>query len=339
MTALSTALLRSRKLQEPRWLISHWKSQNLRTLEAVRVFEEPPSAPSSALGAEALRYARGGLKVPLVRKSYNTITVSIHVLRELYMWRRPWLCVARSHNEQNVIRLASRRWYTIDGRQRLSQHWIPATRGSNANPKQDEAHVLLAKAGFIHQAYSGVFQLLPLGLRVQNKIEKIIDHRMSSLGASKLSLSSLSTEGLWRRSGRLADASELLKVRTKAKDAFVLSPTHEEEITKLVASTISSPKDLPLRLYQISRKYRDERRPRQGLLRTREFVMKDLYTFDLTEQNALITYDEVQSAYSSLFRSLSIPYLVAEADTGNMGMSHCLCTLSPQYFVQSRSIT
>ena len=190
------------------------------------------------------------------------------------------------------------------------------------DPKQDEAHVLLAKAGFINQAYSGVFQLLPLGLRVQEKIEKLIDHHMRGLGASKLSLSSLSTEGLWRRSRRLGgDNSELLKVRTRAKDAFLLAPTHEEEITKLVASTVSSPKDLPLRLYQITRKYRDERRPRQGLLRSREFVMKDLYTFDINEQTAIETYAVVKEAYTALFESLRIPFLVAEADTGNMGGS------------------
>ncbi|KAL9056881.1 MAG: hypothetical protein Q9162_002652 [Coniocarpon cinnabarinum] len=144
---------------------------------------------------------------------------------------------------------------------------------------------------------------------------------MSGLGASKLCLSSLSSEGLWRRSGRLADESELLKVRTRAKDAFLLSPTHEEEITKLVASAISSPKDLPLRLYQVTRKYRDERRPRQGLLRTREFVMKDLYTFDMTEQTAFETYNTVKQAYTALFESFHVPYLIAEADTGNMGGS------------------
>lgn len=216
----------------------------------------------------------------------------------------------------------AKRHYTIDGCQRLSQYWIPSTRGTNADAQQDEAHVLLSKAGFIQQAYSGVFQLLPLGLRVQEKIEDLIDHHMRSLGASKLSLSSLSSEGLWRRSGRLTgNTSELLKVRTRAKDAFLLSPTHEEEITKLVASTVSAPKDLPLRLYQITRKYRDERRPRQGLLRTREFVMKDLYTFDGSEEAAVKTYNSAKKAYTALFEALRLPFLVAEADTGNMGGS------------------
>ena len=185
--------------------------------------------------------------------------------------------------------------------------------------------MLLQKAGFIQQAYSGVFQLLPLGLLVQQRLERLIDKHMSLLDASKVSLSSLSTEGLWRRSGRLNnDSAELLKVRTRAKDAFILSPTHEEEVTKLVASSISSPKDLPLRLYQMTRKYRDERRPRQGLLRTREFVMKDLYTFDVDDVAARETYTAVKHAYTRLFKELGIPFIVAEADSGNMGgdLSH-----------------
>lgn len=243
--------------------------------------------------------------------------------------RAPFLVTSRHRTTAWLVSRSScsesKRWYTIDARQRLSQYWIPRTRGVNADPKQDEAHVLLTKAGFVQQAYSGVFQLLPLGLRVQEKIERLIDHHMRGLGASKLSLSSLSSEGLWRRSGRLTDdTTELLKVRTRAKDAFLLAPTHEEEITKLIADTAFAPSHLPLRLYQITRKYRDERRPRQGLLRTREFVMKDLYTFDANDQAAAETYNAVKAAYTALFESLRIPFLVAEADTGSMGgiLSH-----------------
>jgi prolyl-tRNA synthetase len=117
------------------------------------------------------------------------------------------------------------------------------------------------------------------------------------------------------------------------KDAkFLLSPTHEEEITSLVASTVQSYKDLPLRLYQIGRKFRDEARPRQGLLRGREFTMKDLYTFDITEKQARQTYEEVRQAYRAFLDELKLPYLVAEADSGNIGG-----TLSHEYhFVSAK---
>lgn len=167
--------------------------------------------------------------------------------------------------------------------------------------------------------------MLPLGLRVQEKAERLADKHMRSLGASKLSLSSLTSEALWKQSGRLAPdgagGSELVRLRSRAKDAFMLSPTHEEEVTAVVADAVRSPKQLPLRLYQVSRKYRDERRPRQGLLRAREFLMKDLYTFDLSEADALATYAQVKKAYNALFTELNVPYIVAEADTGNMGGS------------------
>ncbi|KKA22449.1 Proline--tRNA ligase [Rasamsonia emersonii CBS 393.64] len=189
---------------------------------------------------------------------------------------------------------------------------------------------LLIRGGFLRQAYSGVFHLLPLGLRVQEKLEKLIDKHMRSLGASKLSLSSLSSQELWERTGRLKEGSEVFRFNDRKDSRFLLAPTHEEEITTLVAGLVKSYKDLPLRVYQISinsptaRKYRDEARPRQGLLRGREFVMKDLYTFDYNTEEALKTYEAVRHAYMQLFNELKIPYLVAAADSGNMGgnLSH-----------------
>lgn len=182
------------------------------------------------------------------------------------------------------------------------------------------------------QAHSGVFHLLPLGHRVQNKLENLIDKHMHSLGASKLSLSSITTEALWRESGRYSANSELLRINDRRESGFLLSPTHEEEITSLVAGMVHSYKDLPLRLYQIGRKYRDERRPRQGLLRAKEFLMKDLYTFDYSHETALETYEAVRQAYNNLFNELKIPYLVAEADSGNMGgkLSHEYHFVSPK---------
>ncbi|KAI7334224.1 prolyl-tRNA synthetase [Hortaea werneckii] len=223
----------------------------------------------------------------------------------------------------------NRRCIHFDGRNRLSNFWSPTQR----KPKGDrshqdgeiDGHELLLRAGFLRQSASGIFHLLPLGLRVQDKIEKLIDKHMTSLGASKTSLSSLSSEDLWRQSGRLDGRdSEFFRLQDRKEARLLLSPTHEEEITKIVADAVHSYKDLPLRLYQITRKYRDEARPRQGLLRGREFVMKDLYTFDTTESQARETYEVVRQAYVAFLTDLRLPYLVANADSGNMGgkLSH-----------------
>jgi prolyl-tRNA synthetase len=210
----------------------------------------------------------------------------------------------------------------VDGRDRLSNLWAPTglSNQQNASSSEDVGHDLLIRAGFLRQAHSGIFHLLPLGLRVQNKIESLIDKHMGNLGASKVSLSSLSPQALWAKSGRLDGRdSEFFKLLDRKKTKFLLAPTHEEEITTIVANAVRSYKDLPLRLYQVSRKYRDEARPRQGLLRGREFIMKDLYTFDSTDESALKTYEAVQAAYRGFFDDLGIPYLVASADSGKMG--------------------
>lgn len=212
-----------------------------------------------------------------------------------------------------------------DGRNRLSGFWTPTKSKIEDGAPQEDSHDLLVRAGFLRQAHSGIFHLLPLGLRVQNKIEALIDKHMSTLSATKVSLSSISSEELWQRSGRLEGRdSEFLRLQDRKGAKYLLSPTHEEEITEIVASSVKSYKDLPLRLYQVTRKYRDEARPRQGLLRGREFLMKDLYTFDVSEEEARATYDQVRKAYSAFLDELNLPYLVANADSGSMGgnLSH-----------------
>lgn len=167
--------------------------------------------------------------------------------------------------------------------------------------------------------------MLPLGQRVQEKLEKLINKHMAQLGASKLSLSSISSQALWQQTNRLEGyGQELFRFSDRKDSAFLLAPTFEEEITTLVAKTIKSYKSLPLRLYQIGRKYRDEFRPRHGILRSREFVMKDLYTFDYSLQSALNTYEEARAAYNRIFGELKLPFLVAEASSGDIGgdLSH-----------------
>ncbi|KAI1945601.1 hypothetical protein LOZ59_006869 [Ophidiomyces ophidiicola] len=224
-------------------------------------------------------------------------------------------------------------------RRRLSAFWVP-TGGIAQKGEDEDGNELLLRAGFLRQAYSGIFHLLPLGLRVQQKLELLIDKHMQSLGASKLSLSSVSSQALWVKSGRLNADSEVFRFEDRKGTPLLLAPTHEEEMTTLVGTLVKSYKDLPLRVYQIcefsiqaaycvlnltfftepaARKYRDEPRPRQGLLRGREFLMKDLYTFDCSVVDAMRTYHLVKEAYMQFFAELKLPYMVAAADSGNMG--------------------
>ncbi|KAL1883860.1 hypothetical protein VTK73DRAFT_7648 [Phialemonium thermophilum] len=214
-------------------------------------------------------------------------------------------------------------WIHVDNRTRLSNVWVPT--GGIAATENEDAHSKLIRAGFLRQTSSGIFHMLPLGRRVEEKIQDLIDVHMRSLGASRVALSAISSEALWERSGRLSSvASELFRFVDRRGVPFLLSPTHEEEITTLVARSVKSYKQLPLRLFQINRKYRDEFRPRHGLLRGREFIMKDLYTFDSTVQAALETYEQVRAAYGKIFGELKLPILVARASSGSMGgdLSH-----------------
>ncbi|KAL0261253.1 hypothetical protein SLS55_004949 [Diplodia seriata] len=205
-----------------------------------------------------------------------------------------------------------------DERNRLSSFWLPTGGITPKDGEGKDSHALLVRAGFLRQAHSGIFHMLPLGLRVQEKFEHLIDKHMRSIGASKVSLSSISSEELWQRTGRL-EGKELLRLKDRSNSGLLLGPTHEEEITELVRNTVKSYKELPLRLYQVSRKYRDELRPRQGLLRAKEFLMKDLYTFDHLESEALETYKSVRQAYVNILADLKLPYLVADADSGSIG--------------------
>ncbi|TPX60512.1 proline---tRNA ligase [Powellomyces hirtus] len=147
------------------------------------------------------------------------------------------------------------------------------------------------------------------------------DHRQGNAKyGQKVALPCLLPSDGWKKTGRWeSTGAEMFKVEDRKGSEFCLAPTHEEEITQLVASEISSWKQLPLRLYQIGRKYRDEARPRSGLLRAREFVMKDMYSFDVSEKAALETYAEVRGAYNRILKAIGIPFAAAEADTGNIG--------------------
>ncbi|EGG10840.1 uncharacterized protein MELLADRAFT_42095 [Melampsora larici-populina 98AG31] len=183
-------------------------------------------------------------------------------------------------------------------------------------------HHLLLRAGFLRQSSTGIWNFLPNAIRVLKKVEDIVREEMERIGASEVSLSHLQTSSLWKASGRWNTAGKELFRLSDRKDAhLLLAPTHEEEITQLVKLDVNSSKQLPVRLFHIGRKYRDELRPRAGLLRSREFIMKDLYTFDLDRTKALETYSAVQGAYEKILKRIGIPFVVAEADSGAIGGS------------------
>ena len=153
-------------------------------------------------------------------------------------------------------------------------------------------HNLLLRGGFISQSSAGIYSFLPLGLMVLERLQHMIDQEMLAIGAHKLKLPHLLSCAAWKITGRW-ESNEMYKLVDRKGSEFCLGPTHEEEITQVASGLISSYKDLPLYLFQTGTKFRDEIRPRGGLLRGKEFIMKDLYTFDIDEQAALVTYDKV----------------------------------------------
>ncbi|KAJ1521253.1 hypothetical protein ONE63_002936 [Megalurothrips usitatus] len=205
---------------------------------------------------------------------------------------------------------------------------------------------MMLEQGVIRATSTGLYTLLPLGMRALKKLENIVDRRMEQIGAQKILLPTLTSDKLWEQSGRLAEAkagSELFLLEDRHKKRYILGPTHEEAMTELLAAgTRLSYRRLPLLLYQISNKYRDEPRPRYGLLRTREFVMKDLYSFDANEENALKTYQSVTESYEKIFQELGVKYVRVEGDSGMMGGSmshefHYPCEAGEERIIQCNS--
>lgn len=179
-------------------------------------------------------------------------------------------------------------------------------------------HELLQQLGYVKQASSGVLHWLPLGLKTLRNIEGIIRRRMDESGAHEVSLSSLSQRSLWETTGRWSN-TELFKLKDAKKKDYCLVPTCEEEITWLMNSYLTSYKDLPIIAYQITRKYRDELRPRGGLLRGREFLMKDAYSFHLNSEDAVSTFERVNATYDKIFTDIGVPFVSAVADSGDIG--------------------
>ncbi|WP_152183557.1 proline--tRNA ligase [Sulfurimonas indica] len=204
---------------------------------------------------------------------------------------------------------------------RRSRAFIPTTKEA-PNDASLPSHIFLARAGFISQVAAGLYNYMPLAKRVIKKIENIINEEMAAAGAQEVELSFVTPASLWAESGRIEKfGKELLRFKDRKENLFVLGPTHEEMMVDLVRNRVTSYKNLPLNLYQIKTKFRDEARPRFGLMRGREFIMKDGYSFHATTEDLDREFDAMEAAYKKILTRLGLDFRVVEADSGAIGGS------------------
>lgn len=200
-----------------------------------------------------------------------------------------------------------------------SATFIPTLRETPADAEV-RSHQLLLRAGFIRQNTSGIYSFLPLGKRVLNKVEAIIREEMEAANSVEVFLPAMQQAELWQETGRwYSYGDELMRLKDRNGREFALGATHEEVITDLLRDEIKSYKKLPLNLYQIQSKFRDEKRPRFGLLRGREFLMKDAYSFHATTESLDETYDVMMQAYTNIFTRLGLDFRMVIADSGAIG--------------------
>ena len=182
------------------------------------------------------------------------------------------------------------------------------------------SHRLMLKAGLIHQVSSGIYSYMPLALRALRKIEGIIREEMDAAGGQELRMSVLQPRELWQQAGRDEEyGPDMFRLEDRRERPLVLAPTHEELLTTMVRANVNSYRDLPVTLYQIQTKFRDEPRPRGGLIRVREFDMKDAYSFDIDEEGLDLSYQAMARAYRNIYSRCGLPAIVAEADSGAIG--------------------
>lgn len=204
---------------------------------------------------------------------------------------------------------------------RMSELYAPTLKEDPADA-EIASHRLLLRAGFIRKTASGVYTFLPLGKKVLAKVENVVREEMDAIGAQEIMMPALQPAELWHESGRWNDyGPELMRLKDRHDHEFCLGPTHEELLTALVRNELRSYKQLPISLYQIQVKFRDEIRPRFGLLRSREFIMKDAYSFHATQESLQETYDEMSEAYGRICDRLGLDYRPVEADAGQIGGS------------------
>src|SRR3954464_13529303 len=202
---------------------------------------------------------------------------------------------------------------------RWTQAFIPTLKESPSDA-EIVSHKLLLRAGLIRKLTGGLYTFLPLGLRVLRKVEQIVREEMDRAGALEVLMPALQPPEIWQQSGRYETAQAVFfKVRDRAKKEWILGPTHEEVITTLVAGELSSYRQFPKNFYQIQTKFRDEIRPRFGLMRAKEFIMKDAYSFDTTAELAQASYQKMYDAYARIFQLCGLNAFAVDADTGAMG--------------------
>lgn len=212
---------------------------------------------------------------------------------------------------------------------RLSQLFLRTLR-EDPSDADVQGHRLLLRAGYIRRQAPGIYSWLPLGLMVKTKIEKVVREEMANAGSQEVFFPALLPREPFETTGRWTEYGDnLFRLQDRKKADYLLAPTHEEVFTLLVKDMYSSYKDLPLSLFQIQNKYRDEARPRAGLLRGREFVMKDAYSFDVSDEGLEVSYQAQRAAYERIFTRLGVDYVIVKADAGAMGGSKSEEFLSP----------
>ena len=207
---------------------------------------------------------------------------------------------------------------------RLSQYFLPILK---ENPKEAQivSHRLMLRAGMIQQSSAGIYSWLPLGLKVLEKIEQIVREEQNRAGALEIKMPTIQPAELWQESGRYDDYGlEMLRIQDRHERDMLYGPTNEEQVTDICRAHLRSYKSLPLNLYHIQWKFRDEVRPRFGVMRGREFLMKDAYSFDVSREDAKIAYNKMFVAYLKTFARMGLTAIPMEADTGPIGgdMSH-----------------
>src|ERR1700741_4606664 len=207
---------------------------------------------------------------------------------------------------------------------RLSQYFLPLIR-ENPSEAQIASHRLMLRAGMIRQSSAGIYSWLPLGLRVLKKVEQIVREEQDRAGVLEILMPTIQPAELWRESGRYDDyGKEMLRISDRHDRDMLYGPTNEEQITVIVRDAIRSYRDLPKNLYHIQWKFRDEVRPRFGVMRGREFLMKDNYSFDLDKAGAIRSYNKMFVAYLRTFARMGLKAIPMQADTGPIGgdLSH-----------------
>ena len=206
----------------------------------------------------------------------------------------------------------------------LSKLFIPITKDLPAEAKI-KSHQLMLRSGMIRQSSAGIYSWLPLGFKVMKKIEQIVREEQNNIGAQEMLMPTIQSADIWKESGRYDDyGEEMLRISDRQKREMLYGPTNEEQITEIFRASVKSYKLLPQIFYHIQWKFRDELRPRFGVMRCREFFMKDAYSFDLTEHDAVLSYNKMFYAYLKTFKRLGLKSIPMKAETGPIGgdLSH-----------------